>query len=72
MRSELFIDGQFVPAVDERTFDSVSPRDGSVLAAVARGDAHDVDHAVRAARRRSSGATGRTRILPCEAACSSG
>ena len=50
MRSELFIDGQFVPAVDERTFDSVSPRDGSVLAAVARGDAHDIDHAVRAAR----------------------
>ncbi len=50
MRSELFIDGQFVPAVDERTFDSVAPRDGSVLAAVARGDALDIDHAVRAAR----------------------
>ncbi|MGO9886209.1 MAG: aldehyde dehydrogenase family protein [Solirubrobacteraceae bacterium] len=50
MQSELFIDGHFVPAADERTFDSVSPRDGSVIAAVARGDALDIDHAVRAAR----------------------
>jgi acyl-CoA reductase-like NAD-dependent aldehyde dehydrogenase len=50
MRSELFIDGAFAPAADERTFDSVSPRDGSVIASVARGDALDIDRAVRAAR----------------------
>jgi 4-(gamma-glutamylamino)butanal dehydrogenase len=50
MRSELFIDGQFVPATDERSFHSVSPRDGSVIAAVARGDALDIDRAVRATR----------------------
>ena len=33
------------------TFDDVSPRDGSVIAAVARGRREDVDRAVRAARR---------------------
>jgi gamma-glutamyl-gamma-aminobutyraldehyde dehydrogenase/4-guanidinobutyraldehyde dehydrogenase/NAD-dependent aldehyde dehydrogenase len=51
MRSDAFIDGAFVPAADGRTFDTVSPRDGTVLAAVARGDAVDVDRAVAAARR---------------------
>ncbi len=50
MRSEAFIDGHFVAAVDGRTFDTVSPRDGSVLASVARCDALDVHRAVRAAR----------------------
>ncbi len=50
MRSELFIDGAFVPAADGRTFETVSPRDGSVLAAVARGAGEDVSRAVRAAR----------------------
>ena len=38
-------------AADGRTFDDVSPRDGSVIAEVARGSAEDVDLAVRAARR---------------------
>jgi gamma-glutamyl-gamma-aminobutyraldehyde dehydrogenase/4-guanidinobutyraldehyde dehydrogenase/NAD-dependent aldehyde dehydrogenase len=51
MRSDAFIDGAFVPAADGRTFATVSPRDGTVLAAVARGDAVDVDRAVAAARR---------------------
>ena len=50
MRSELYIDGKFAPAADERTFASISPRDGSVIASVARGDALDIDRAVRAAR----------------------
>ncbi len=50
MRTEAFIGGKFVPAADGRTFDDVSPRDGSVIAAVARGGAEDVDRAVRAAR----------------------
>ncbi|MGO9959132.1 MAG: aldehyde dehydrogenase [Solirubrobacteraceae bacterium] len=50
LRREAFIDGRFVPAVDGRTFATVSPREGAVLAQVARGDAEDVDRAVRAAR----------------------
>jgi acyl-CoA reductase-like NAD-dependent aldehyde dehydrogenase len=50
MRSEAFIDGSFVAAADGRTFPAVSPRDGSVIAEVARGDSEDVDRAVRAAR----------------------
>jgi gamma-glutamyl-gamma-aminobutyraldehyde dehydrogenase/4-guanidinobutyraldehyde dehydrogenase/NAD-dependent aldehyde dehydrogenase len=51
VRTEAFIDGRFEPAAGERTFDDVSPRDGSVLAAVARGSSEDINRAVRAARR---------------------
>lgn len=51
VRTEAFIGGAFVPAADGRTFATVSPRDGGVLAEVARGGAEDVDRAVRAARR---------------------
>jgi len=40
-----------VPAADGRVFEDVSPRDGRVIAEVARGSAEDVDLAVRAARR---------------------
>jgi acyl-CoA reductase-like NAD-dependent aldehyde dehydrogenase len=50
MRTDAFIDGRFVPAADGRTFDDLAPRDGEVLAAVARGGAADVDAAVAAAR----------------------
>jgi acyl-CoA reductase-like NAD-dependent aldehyde dehydrogenase len=55
VRTEAFIDGVFVPAADGRTFDAVSPRDGSVVAAVSRCGAQDVDRAVRAARRAFDG-----------------
>jgi acyl-CoA reductase-like NAD-dependent aldehyde dehydrogenase len=51
IRWQMFIDGEFVPAADGRTFATVSPRDGRELAQVARGDGEDVDRAVRAARR---------------------
>ncbi len=51
MRTETFIDGQFVPAADGRTFPDISPRDGSLIAEVARGSSEDIDRAVRAARR---------------------
>ena len=51
LRTEAFIGGSFVPAADGRTFDAVSPRDGAVLAQVARCGAEDVDRAVKAARR---------------------
>jgi acyl-CoA reductase-like NAD-dependent aldehyde dehydrogenase len=49
-RTELFIDGRFVPAASGRTFDDIAGRDGSRIAAVAQGDAEDVDRAVAAAR----------------------
>ena len=51
MRTEAFIDGRFAAAADGRTFEDVSPRDGSVIASVARCSSVDVDRAVRAARR---------------------
>jgi gamma-glutamyl-gamma-aminobutyraldehyde dehydrogenase/4-guanidinobutyraldehyde dehydrogenase/NAD-dependent aldehyde dehydrogenase len=51
VRTDLFIDGIFVPAASGRRFDSVSPRDGRVIAEVAEADAADVDDAVAAARR---------------------
>jgi len=47
----MFVDGGFADAATGATFESRTPRDGSVLAHVARGDAADVDAAVRAARR---------------------
>ncbi|MGO2658149.1 aldehyde dehydrogenase family protein [Mycetocola reblochoni] len=50
-RTELFIDGGFQPAASGERFDTVDPATGRVIAAVARGDAEDVDRAVRAARR---------------------
>jgi acyl-CoA reductase-like NAD-dependent aldehyde dehydrogenase len=51
VRTQAFIDGRFVPAADGRTFPDVSPREGRVIAEVARGSSEDIDRAVRAARR---------------------
>jgi acyl-CoA reductase-like NAD-dependent aldehyde dehydrogenase len=51
LHTEAFIDGRFTPAADGRTFATVSPRDGSEIAQVARGGATDIDLAVAAARR---------------------
>lgn len=48
--TQLFIDGQWVDAVEGRTFERVSPRDGRVVASVSEGDEADIDRAVRAAR----------------------
>lgn len=50
-RHQLFIDGTFVDSSSGRTFDTVSPRDGRVITAVAEGDAADVNAAVHAARK---------------------
>lgn len=46
-----WIDGRFVDAASGKTFETISPRDGGVLAEVAECDAEDVDRAVAAARR---------------------
>ena len=51
----LLIDGRFVDAVDGRTFDTIDPGTGRVLATVAEGSERDIDRAVEAARRAAEG-----------------
>lgn len=46
-----FVGGRYVDAASGQTFDDISPRDGTLIAKVAAGDAEDVDRAVKAARR---------------------
>ncbi|MDF2969419.1 MAG: Aldehyde Dehydrogenase [Nocardioidaceae bacterium] len=46
----LFVDGGYLDAASGETFESRSPRDGTVVARVARGGAADVDRAVASAR----------------------
>ena len=48
---KLLIDGQWVAAQSGRTFETVNPATGDVLATVAEGDKADIDLAVKAARR---------------------
>ena len=48
---ELLIDGAWVPAAGGQTFETHDPGTGELLARVAEGGAHDIDLAVRAARR---------------------
>ncbi len=52
---KLFIDGQFVAAASGRTFDSLNPATGQVIAQVAEGGEADIDRAVAAARRAFEG-----------------
>jgi len=47
---KMLIAGRWVEAASGKTFDTVNPADGSVLAHVAEGDAEDVERAVAAAR----------------------
>ena len=46
-----FINGQWIPAASGKTFDSLNPADGSLLARVPDSDREDVDRAVQSARR---------------------
>ncbi|KAG9459284.1 hypothetical protein H6P81_003792 [Aristolochia fimbriata] len=48
--TKLFINGEFVDAVSGKTFETIDPRNGEVIARVAEGDKADVDLAVKAAR----------------------
>ncbi|XP_057967942.1 aldehyde dehydrogenase family 2 member C4-like [Malania oleifera] len=48
--TQLFINGQFVPSILGRTFETVDPRTEKVIARIAEGDKEDVDLAVKAAR----------------------
>ena len=51
----LLIDGKWVEAASGKTFASINPATGEVLAMVAEGDAEDIDRAVAAARRAFDG-----------------
>ncbi|KAF5199502.1 Aldehyde dehydrogenase protein [Thalictrum thalictroides] len=48
--TKLFINGQFVDAVSGKTFETIDPRSGEVIARVAEGDKEDIDLSVKAAR----------------------
>jgi len=50
LRTQAFINGQYVDALSGKTFARVSPRDGQVFAHIAECDKEDVDLAVKAAR----------------------
>lgn len=49
--TRLFIDGSFADAASGATFDTIAPRDGSLITRVAAGGEEDVDRAARAAAR---------------------
>ncbi|KAG9458685.1 hypothetical protein H6P81_003193 [Aristolochia fimbriata] len=49
--TKLFINGHFVDSVSGKTFETIDPRNGEVIARVAEGDKEDVDLAVKAARK---------------------
>ena len=50
-QTQLLIDGKWVPAVSGKTFETINPATGEVIANVAEADKADVDLAVKAARR---------------------
>jgi aldehyde dehydrogenase (NAD+) len=52
---ELLIGGAWAPAASGRTFPSIDPSTGKVIAELAEGDAEDADRAVAAARRAFEG-----------------
>ncbi|XP_065000726.1 aldehyde dehydrogenase family 2 member B7, mitochondrial-like isoform X2 [Musa acuminata AAA Group] len=49
--SQLLINGKFVDSASGKTFPTLDPRSGEVIAQVAEGDAEDVNRAVTAARK---------------------
>jgi aldehyde dehydrogenase (NAD+) len=51
----MLIDGKWVEAASGKTFETINPSTGEVLAAVAEGDSEDIDRAVEAARRAFNG-----------------
>jgi aldehyde dehydrogenase (NAD+) len=51
----MFIDGRWVEAASGKTFETINPSTGEVLATVAEGDAEDIDRGVTAARRAFGG-----------------
>jgi aldehyde dehydrogenase (NAD+) len=56
----MIIDGQKTDAASKKTIEVVCPSDGQVFTTIPRGDATDVDRAVRAAREALKGVWGKT------------
>ena len=61
VRHNLLIDGEQVPAVSGRYFDTVNPATGAPIAQVAEADATDIDLAVRSSRAALEGDWGQMR-----------
>lgn len=55
LRERLFIGGEWVPARDGRTFETIDPSTEETIAAIPRGGPRDVDDAVAAAREAFAG-----------------
>jgi aldehyde dehydrogenase (NAD+) len=51
----MLINGEWVRAASGKTFETINPSTGQVLATVAEGDKEDIDRAVAAARRAFEG-----------------
>jgi aldehyde dehydrogenase (NAD+) len=51
----MLIDGKWVEAASGKTFESINPSTGEIMARVAEGDSEDIDRAVDAARRAFNG-----------------
>ncbi|RYH13488.1 MAG: aldehyde dehydrogenase family protein, partial [Alphaproteobacteria bacterium] len=51
----MLIDGKWLEAASGKTFETINPSTGEVLATVAEGDSEDIDRAVDAARRAFEG-----------------
>src|SRR5689334_7719331 len=49
-QTKMLIDGKWVNSTSGRTFETINPATGDVIAHVAEGEAADVDKAVKAAR----------------------
>ena len=57
---QMFIGGRWLSAQDGQTIDVINPSDGQAFDKIARGSAHEIDLAVRAARAAIDSAWGRT------------
>ena len=58
---DLLIDGRRVPAASGRTFDTLNPATGEVIARVAEAGAEDIDAAVRSSRAAFEGVWSQTK-----------
>jgi len=68
LKSQLYIDGKFVAATSGRTFATINPAHGEVLAEIEAASPADIDHAVKTAQKGQKiwaaySAVGRGRIL---------
>jgi aldehyde dehydrogenase (NAD+) len=57
----MLIDGKWLEAASGKTFETINPSTGQVLASVAEGDAEDIDRAVAAARAAFNGPWSKTK-----------